>query len=78
MFWLVEDNNQLEEFKNYCTGDAFIEIIPYDNREHPTQNDICAIYIRPLNSTKGYIITTSHSENPQLLLQQASQQKRHK
>ena len=62
MFWLVEDNDQLEEFKNYCTGDAFIEIIPYDNREHPTQNDICAIYIRPLNSTKGYIITTSHSE----------------
>ena len=62
MFWLVEDNDQLEEFKNYCMGDAFIEIIPYDNREHPTQNDICAIYIRPLDSTKGYIITISHSE----------------
>ena len=62
MFWLVEDKEQLKKFKNYCGGDAFIEIIPYDNREHPTQNDICAIYIRPLNSTKGYIITISHSE----------------
>ena len=62
MFWLVEDNKQLEIFKNYCKGDVFIEIIPYDNREHPTQNEICAIYIRPLNSTKGYILPTSHSE----------------
>ena len=29
MFWLVEDEVQLEEFKNYCKGEAFIEIIPY-------------------------------------------------
>ena len=28
MFWLVEDNKQLEIFKNYCKGDVFIEIIP--------------------------------------------------
>ncbi len=62
MFWLVEDSDQLEDFKNYCKGDAFIEVIPYDNREHPTQNNICAIYIRPLNLTKGYVITISHSE----------------
>ena len=62
MFWLVEDNEQLKEFQNYCKGDVFLEIIPYDNREHPTQNSICAIYVRPLNSTKGYILTVSHSE----------------
>ena len=62
MFWLVEDDDQLRVFKNYCNGDVFVEIIPYDNREHPTQNGICAIYIRPLNSTKGYILPISHSE----------------
>ena len=62
MFWLVEDDDQLEKFQNYCKGDAFVEIIPYDNREHPTQNGICAIYIHPLNSTKGYMLPTSHSE----------------
>ena len=62
MFWLVEDDDQLKVFKNYCSGDVFVEIIPYDNREHPTQNSICAIYIRPLNSTKGYILPISHSE----------------
>ena len=62
MFWLVVDTTQLEVFKNYCKDDAFIEIIPYSNTEHPTQNEICAIYIRPLKSTKGYIIPISHSE----------------
>jgi hypothetical protein len=62
MFWLVEDDIQLEKFLNYCKEDAFIEIIPYSNVEHPTQNNICAIYIRPLNSTKGYMIPISHSE----------------
>ena len=62
MFWLVEDNKQLEVFKNYCNGDAFIEIIPYNNNIHPTQNNICAVYIRPLESTKGYVVPISHSE----------------
>ena len=62
MFWLVEDIEQLESFQKYCKGDVFIEIIPYSNVEHPTQNGICALYIRPLNTAKGFIITTSHSE----------------
>jgi hypothetical protein len=62
MFWLVEDNEQLDNFKKYCKGDAFVELIPYSNIEHPTQNEICAIYIYPLNSTKGYMIPISHSE----------------
>ena len=29
MFWLVENNKQLDTLKSYCKGDAFIEIIPY-------------------------------------------------
>jgi hypothetical protein len=62
MFWLVEDNKQLEVFKNYCNKDAFIEIIPYNNNTHPTQNNICAIYIHPLDSTKGYMMPITHSE----------------
>ena len=62
MFWLVEDDEQLGVFENYCKGDVFVEIIPYDNREHPTQNGVCAFYIRPLNSPKGYILPICHSE----------------
>ena len=62
MFWLVEDDKQLELFKNYVREEAFVEIIPYNNLDHPTKSGICAIYIRPLNAAKGFILTNDHSE----------------
>ena len=62
MFWLIEGNTQLSGFQNFCRGDAFVEIIPYNNVEHPVHNNICAIYVRPLSSTKGYMIPIAHSE----------------
>ena len=62
MFWLVEDDKQLELFKNYAKGEAFVEIIPNNHFEHPTNNGICAVYIRLLNSNKGFILTNDHSE----------------
>ena len=62
MFWLVEDDKQLELFKNYAKGEAFVEIIPNNHFEHPTNNGICAVYIRLLNSNKGFILTNNHSE----------------
>ena len=62
MFWLVESNKQLDNFNNNGYEDVFVEIIPYNSKVHPTQNDICAVYIRPLNSPKGFIIPISHSE----------------
>ncbi len=62
MFWLIENNTQLERFCNYAYKEAFIEIIPFSNRNHPTQNNVCAIYLRPLLATKGFIIPISHSE----------------
>ena len=62
MFWLVEDDKQLEVFKNYVREEAFVEIIPYSNVEHPTKSGICAVYIRPLNAAKGFILTNDHSE----------------
>ena len=62
MFWLVEDDKQLELFKNYIGKEAFVEIIPYNNQYHPTKSGICAVYIRPLNAAKGFILTNDHSE----------------
>jgi hypothetical protein len=62
MFWLIESNNQLEELYNINLKEAFVEIIPYSNNVHPVKNEICAVYIRPLNLTKGYIIVIAHSE----------------
>ena len=62
MFWLVESKEQLNRFKNSSYKEAFIEVIPYNNRVHPIKNEVCAVYIRPLQSTKGFIIPISHSE----------------
>ena len=62
MYWLIENQNQLEELYSSDLEEAFIEIIPYSNGIHPVENQICAVYIRPLNSTKGYITSISHSE----------------
>ena len=62
MFWLVEDDKQLKLFKNFAKGEAFVEIIPNNHFEHPVNNGVCAVYIRPLNANKGFILTNDHSE----------------
>ena len=62
MFWLVESEDQFNRFCNSNYKEAFVEVISYDNRTHPTKNKVCAVYIRPLLATKGFIIPTSHSE----------------
>jgi hypothetical protein len=62
MYWLIESEDQLEELYNSDLEEAFIEIIPFSNEIHPVENQICAVYIRPLNSTKGYIASITHSE----------------
>jgi hypothetical protein len=62
MFWLVESDSQLKGFYESGYKEAFVEVIPYNNHIHPTINEVCAIYLRPLLATKGYIIPISHGE----------------
>ncbi len=62
MFWLVESKVQFEQFLNANWKEVFIEIIPSSYLIHPVQNNICALYIRPLESTKGFIVPLHHSE----------------
>ena len=62
MYWLIETEEQINTLERIKYEEAFVEIIPYSNQEHPTQNEISAIYIRPLKSTKGFMVTISHSE----------------
>ena len=62
MFWLIETDKQLDYLKNRGFDKAFVEIIPYSFKEHPCQNNICAVYIRPLDETKGFIVPITHSE----------------
>ena len=62
MFWLIENKGQLEEFCYKGFKEAFVEIIPYSPFLHPTQNSICAIYIRPIQDVKGYLLPIFHTE----------------
>jgi hypothetical protein len=62
MYWLIED---IEHIKTLCSIKhqiAYVDIIPCSQNLHPVENEVCAIYIRPKNDTKGYIIAVNHSE----------------
>ena len=63
MFYIVENLDQLKEFYNKGYKEAYIEVIPYSYKTHPVNTSVSLIYIRPLNATKGYIITINHSES---------------
>tara|TARA_R110000765_G_scaffold7516_3_gene24529 strand:+ start:655 stop:1914 length:1260 start_codon:yes stop_codon:yes gene_type:complete len=62
MYWLIETEEQLLELSKFGYEEAFVELISYSNTIHPVKNKICAVYIRPLNSTKGFITSIDHSE----------------
>lgn len=68
MYWLVESEKQLKEFEQQQYQEVFVEVIPFDNREHPYENEVCAVYIFPLDSRKGFILPVSHSETLSLKL----------
>lgn len=63
MYWLIEDLDQLKRFYNSGYRKAYIEIISNNDRIHPAVNDLCAVYIRPLEASKGFMLCTSHSES---------------
>lgn len=62
MYWLVEDVEQLSNFYNSGFKTAFIDVISLDDNIHPCENDICAVYIRPTEATKGFMLGISHND----------------
>ena len=62
MYWLIEDIEQLKGFYNSGYKEAFIEVIPFNNQIHPSQNDVSLVYIRPLLASKGFMLCINHSE----------------
>lgn len=62
MFYIVETQEQLNDFNKKSYKEAYIEVIPYSYKTHPTITNISLVYIRPFTSTKGYIMTVDHSE----------------
>ena len=67
MYWLVEEDNQLDILLNSGYKQAFIEVIPYSYNVHPVENLVSLVYIRPINASKGYMLCISHSETLSVL-----------
>ena len=63
MYWLVEDEEQLNVLINSGYKKAFIEVIPYNDTIHPVLNHVSLVYIRPLEATKGFMVCITHSES---------------
>ena len=63
MYWLVEDESQLNVLINSSYKKAFIEVIPFSNVIHPAQTHVSLVYIRPLEATKGFMVCVTHSES---------------
>jgi len=62
MFWLIENKEQFEVLKNSGFKEAFVEVIPNNPYQHPTQNSVIGFYVRPIQGHKGYILPISHPE----------------
>ena len=62
MYWLVESKDQLERLYNSGYKEGYIDVLPSDDRLHPAENNICAVYLRPKESTKGFLIPVSHTD----------------
>jgi hypothetical protein len=62
MYWLIEDIKHIETICRIRYQVAYVEVIPTSHNSHPIENEICAIYIRPKDDSKGYIIPINHSE----------------
>ena len=62
MYWLVEDEEQLNVLINSGYKEAFIEVIPYNDTIHPVQNHVSLVYIRPIEASKGFMLCITHSE----------------
>lgn len=62
MYYIIENLEQLEQFRRHNYQEVFMEIIPFNNNIYPSQTDISLIYVRPCEETKGFMICIDHSE----------------
>ena len=70
MFWLIENSNQLEEFKRKDFKRVFVEPLYSNDNIHPFSRGVVGFYIREINHKKGFIININHSEATQINLEE--------
>ena len=64
MFYILETKDKVLELFNSLEENPsiYLSVIPYHDNYHPSLQDTCMVYLRPLNSHKGYIVPINHSE----------------
>lgn len=62
MFYIVENQQQLDRLRSYTDVDVYIDVISSNDNFHPKLTTTVAVYIRPLDDTGGYIIPINHDE----------------
>lgn len=62
LYWLIESIDQLKEFYHKDYKEVFIEPILFNDNVHPHLNQLSALYIKPSNNDKGYILCISHDD----------------
>lgn len=66
LYWLIETEEQLQKFESKKYNKVFIEPIYFNDNFHPVLNKISALYIKPLNEDKGYMICIDHDDTLQI------------
>ena len=67
MYWLIEDESQLEVLFNSGYKKAYIDVIPSSHNVHPVENTVSLVYLRPVDAHKGYMLCVTHSETLSVL-----------
>ena len=60
MFYIIEKLSQLQQLS---FEDCFVRFIPFNNNFHPALTELSLVYVRPLDSKKGYILCLNHNES---------------
>jgi hypothetical protein len=60
MFYIIEKSSQLQQLS---FDDCFVRFIPFNNNFHPALTELSLVYVRPLDSKKGYILCINHNES---------------
>lgn len=66
LYWLIETEEQLQKFESKKYNEVFIEPIYFNDNIHPVLNQISALYIKPLNEDKGYMVCIDHDDAIQI------------
>jgi len=68
MFWLIEDTDKIDILCRIRHKNVYVDILPVSHTHHAQENEICAIYFKPTQNDKGYILPINHNDTINLPL----------